>query len=204
MVLFCILGLWSCAGMYHETKVAAYNYTIKHQNLNDSIDYYYINDIMQKHKFRKYKNKEKRKGVAMVAVKLVNNSTDTIAVSYEKLNVYINQKKATLLSPLEYYTKVKQISWLYLCWCPISYISTKTEFRTSPPYGLYTTRKVYPVGLPIGLYNFFIARAANKNLKKDVINNDLMGRKIYPGGVATGYIYIQNPEGKELVINLDH
>jgi len=210
-LLVATVFLSSCASTYYASNPGAFTYKTAIKNDKDRVEYYFIFDVLKKMDLKKYANKERRKKVNMVAVKMVNNSDSTITLDRSHFSVISDNNKIKLYTPEEFYQFIKQKKGFYFFWVlfnpsyttttsPSPYYSNGYAY-VSPPQVKYHS---IPIGIPLALYNFFRAKAANKKLRADLKKNYLIGKSIPPGGVAYGYIYMQAPQNRALTISLDY
>ncbi|HEX8549468.1 MAG TPA: hypothetical protein VF691_21075, partial [Cytophagaceae bacterium] len=155
--IFTIGILSSCAGIYKTSNPAQFKYTTKRES--GPLEYYYITNVFERLGAAKYKRKEKKKGVTMVAFKLVNTSSDTLSITENNFKISNQSRNVLPLSPLQFYNKVKQKSGFYFFWnfVPNGYNTYQSQVVNGR---MILTSKFHflPIGMSISLLNFFIAR----------------------------------------------
>ena len=212
-LLFLIAAVYlsSCAGTYQASNPGSFNYKTVQVNEEQKISYAYIFDIFEKRGFHKYARKEKHKGVNMVAVKITNNSEQTIDLTPDHFSVASTGMQTLLYAPDEFYKIIRQQKGFYFFWLIGNPTFTTTSGGgtiTGNSYSgyYYTPPTTHVYGIPLGtglaFLNFFIAKHANKVLKADLKQNQLIGKSVEPGGSAYGYIYMQKPPDRNITISL--
>ncbi len=151
------------------------------KSAQDSISYSYVFDVIAKKDYKKYANKERRKKVNMVGIKLINESRKPITINADHFSVSSAGKPVKLYTPAEFYKIIHQKNGYYLLY-----------FISSPII----------VGLPIGLGNFFVAADANKELNIDLEQNQLIGKTVPAKCTIFAYVYMQQPPDSAITISL--
>lgn len=192
--------LSSCAGIYKRSNPADFRYTTKRES--GPLEYYYITNVFDRLGAKKYKRKEKKKGVVLIALKLVNKSSDTILITENNLKISNQTRNVILLSPMQYYNKVKQKSGFYFFWnfLPNGYYTNETSV-TNGQRVITPKYHFLPIGMSLSLLNFFVSRNSNKALKSDLFKYDLIGQKLLPGETVYGFLPAEEPMTNLLEIN---
>ena len=187
LLVFAML-LNSCACRYTKIKPETINYTSKSIENNILLEYKY--DLLGK----KYKKKETKNNIKLIAVKITNNTEKEIVFGRDFKLFYQNGNEVFLIETEKLYKTIKQrpASYLwYLFLTPLNlFFGTNT---TSNGYYTETSpTQVIPVGLVVGPGlmggNMIAANSANKKLKKELIQFDLNGKTIKKGETVYGLI----------------
>lgn len=196
------LFLNSCASGYKKINPTAINYGSKSLETNVLLEYKY--DLL----FKKYKKKETKNEVKLIAVKITNNSNRDITfgkdlkLTYEngfdlsylptdKLFKTLKQSPASylwylLLSPVQFYSGTKTTSNGYI---------TKTEPANTFPIGL-----IAGPGIAVG--NMIAASSANKNFKNDLTAFDITDRTIKQGETVFGLIGVNSNSYESIKVKM--
>ena len=180
-LVIAIVGLGSCASSYQAIQPAAVNYQTT--NTNKSVDFSYKYDVLGERGNKKYRKRESRKGIKIVAVRVINNSEKAFTFG-EDLSVHRNNAPVEILEPAYVHRELKQGVPIYLLYMLLT------------PMQLYTGEDSYPIGVIIGpgitAGNMITAGTANGRLLRELQSNFLNGRVIQPGETAYGLIGIRD------------
>ncbi|MDR6240655.1 hypothetical protein [Aureibacter tunicatorum] len=196
ILLMCIFG--SCASKYRKINPQSLTYTKGASN--EKIDFEYRYDLLNK----KYAKKEGKSSIRLVSVKLTNNTDENLTFGQD-FNLKTTSGRDINPVPLNsVYNEIKQGEAIYFLYLLLTF--TRLNISETNSSGGYTEVKTksYPIGLAIGpgiaLGNFFGARGANKNFKKDLMTYDLNYKSIKPGETIYGLvgIYANQYEGLEV------
>lgn len=146
------------------------------------MNYSYRTDVLDGSGNRKYAKKEAKKGVTLIAVKIVNNSGRTITFRND-IRIYAGQRNVFPLQGAMVAEQLHQIAPLYLLWGFLFVTITKYD-----DYGQPTSVTPLPIGLAIGLVNLGIASGANKTFKKSMEDYDILDKEIKDGETGYGFI----------------
>lgn len=196
---FLIVVLVGCASSYKKINPKTLNYISK--NTTNDLVFEYKYDLLDK----KYKKKEGKNNLKVVAIKITNNS-DVDYVFGNNLNlVYENGNSVLILDNEITYKSLKQspASYLwYLLLSPLKLYKTSTD-----SYGRPVNSVIFPIGIFLGPGlaggNMYGASQANKNFKKDLNDYEIIGKPIKKGETVYGIIGIKSDrfEGLKLKIN---
>ncbi|MFA9192028.1 hypothetical protein AAGV28_11680 [Flavobacterium sp. FZUC8N2.13] len=179
-LLIFTMFLNSCASGYKKINPETINYVSKSIENNIVLEYKY--DLLEK----KYKKKETKNNIKLIAVKLTNNSEKEIVFGKDIRFSYENGNEVSLIETEKLFKTIKQspASYLwYLLLTPMNLYTTGSngEQTSSTPIGL-----VVGPGLAGG--NMIAASSANKNFKNELMQFDLNGRTIKKGETVYGLI----------------
>jgi len=198
--LFAILILLtSCASGYKKVNPTSLNYISKSFTNDVVLEYKY--DLLE----NKYKKKEEKSKIKMVAVKITSNSDKDLVFGNNLQLVYENGNSVLLLENEKVYTTVKQspASYLwYLLLSPIQFYTYSTN-----QYGQTKVDNSFPIGLIVGPGlsggNMIAASSANSNLLKELRDYNIIGKTIKKGETVYGLIGIQSDSYESLKLKID-
>lgn len=194
-VLSLLFLLSSCAATYKPIMPERLNYNAHDVQNGISLSYKY--DVLRERGNRRYANKEEKKDVRIVAVKVTNNSDSDLIIG--RNTAFFSG--STQLFPLEANVAqrmIRQSSASYLPYLLLTFVNLTVIKKD----GYKTTQDVYPIGLALGpgitIGNMAVASSANGNLLRDLMANDLFDKKIKPGETMYGIIGIRGWDYKPL------
>jgi hypothetical protein len=182
---FLVLFLIGCASGYQTINPKIVSFNSKSAS----------NEILLEYKYElltnKYKKKERKHDVRLVALKLTNLSDKDLVFGQHLKLAYENGSLIKLLERDEIYQETKQIAgayFLYLALTPL-HLTINTSKQTGP----YSSESI-----PIGLFagpglagrNVIVASSSNKQYKKDLKEHYLLGRTLKKGETTYGLIGI--------------
>jgi hypothetical protein len=177
IVIICILS--SCAASYKRINPG----NLKYPDLDDSTFSYQYN-VLLKAGNRKLSKKEAKSQMRVVAVKIFNNTGQTL--EYRKnFRIYSGNNEVNLLGPVVTSANIKQTAGLYLLYLALTPTTLNVDNSGSIPIGLV-------IGPGIALGNMFVASGANKRFKEELLDNDLENRAIANGESFYGLITIKD------------
>ncbi len=179
-LLFFVLSifLFSCASTYKSISPGQLNYPSTSEI--SGLSYSYRFDVLEDTKNKKYANKEAKKGMKLIAIKLENNTNETVNLKRD-IDFYMGDRVIFPMEPQLIKSTIKQPAPLYLLWSLLWVVIYDCDFddcNTTP----------IPIGLGIGLINVGIAGSANKNFENELNQYNLLERDIAPGETAHGLI----------------
>jgi hypothetical protein len=137
---------------------------------------------------KKYTKKSAKKGISVVAVKIVNTSNKPLTFG-EDIKLYSGNREVMLLQPEVIHSELKQGVAIYLLYMPLTFLNLYTTNSrgqtTSTPIGL-------AIGPGLTLGNMLGAGGANNNFKQNLIDNNLINQVIEPGETKYGLIGLRN------------
>ena len=180
LICIVIIGiLSSCAATYKSIKPAE----LKYPALEDSTFSYQYNVILRAGN-RKLSKKEAKSHMRVVAVKIFNNTGQTL--EYRKnFRIYSGNNEVSLLSPVVASAGIKQTAGLHLLYLLLTPMTLDVDNSGSIPIGLV-------IGPGIALGNMFVASGANKRFREELLNNELENRAIANGESFYGLITIND------------
>jgi hypothetical protein len=188
LLLFSAMFLNSCASGYKKINPTTLNYGSKSIENNILLEYKY--DLLEK----KYRKKEAKNEIKLIAVKITNNTENDIVFGKDFKLFYDSDNQVSIIETEKLFKTIKQspASYLwYLLLTPIQFYSGETTTTN----GAYTETKPansFPVGLVLGPGlaggNMIAASSANKNFKKELMEFDINGKTIKKGETVYGLI----------------
>jgi hypothetical protein len=177
IVIICILS--SCAASYKRINPGNLKYPV----LDDSTFSYQYN-VIQRAGNRKLAKKEAKSHMRVVAVKIFNNTGQTL--EYRKnFRIYSGNTEVSVLSPVVASAGIKQTAGLHLLYLLLTPTTLNVDNSSSIPIGLI-------LGPGIALGNMFVASGANKRFREELLNNELENRQIANGESFYGLITIDD------------
>lgn len=189
IIVFCIAisSLTNCASSYKMIQPKSINYVSSNENSNVELQYKY--ELLHK----KYTKKELKKGIKLVAIKIINNSNKDLIFGKDIVLTYENDSEIYLVENKQVYKLLKQspLSYLwYLLLTPTNLFTTETNSS-----GIQETTSSTPIGLLLGpglaVGNMVAADAANKKFKTELLDYNIKGTVIAKGETQYGLIGIQ-------------
>lgn len=185
IALFVALLLNGCAASYHRINPQTLNYG--GHDIQQGVSISYKHRVMEEKGNKKYAKKEEKSGVRILAVKLTNDSNQALNVSRDLL-FYAGNNQVSLMEPTEIFNEIKQQSGWYYAYLALSFMN------------LYVTTdkgsNTYPVGVIVGpgltVGNVLTSNKANKNLKNELFEYDIVYRDIQKGETVYGLIGIRS------------
>lgn len=186
------LLLNSCASGYKKINPETLNYGSKSMESNILVEYKY--NLLDK----KYKKKETKNNIKLIAVKITNNSEKDIVLGQDFKLTYENGNDVSLMETERLFKTIKQSPASYLWYLLLTPMQLYSG-TTTTSNGFYTETKpanTFPIGLIVGPGlaggNMIAASAANKNLKNDLRQYDLQGKTITKGTTVYGLIGVNS------------
>ena len=194
-VLVAILN--SCASSYQKINPKTLNYASK--NIENNILFEYKYDLLKK----KYKKKETKKGVKLIAIKITNNSENDIVFGQDFNLVYENGNIINIIQTDKIFKQIKQSPASYLWYL----LLTPMQFNTSTSSnGQVQKSSSTPIGLLIGPGlaggNMIAASSANKNFKNELLEFDMNGKTIKKGETIYGLVGLTSNNYDSIKIKL--
>ncbi|WP_300599619.1 hypothetical protein [Niabella sp.] len=185
--------LFSCASGYKAIHPEKLQYI---QSREDSILAYKEN-VLQTARNRKFVNKEIKKELQVVAVRITNTTNNTLLYN-ANYKIYAGGNEIQLLDPAMAGKKIKQnagLHLLYLLLTPMRLNIATTSSNESIPIGLV-------VGPVLAGTNIAIAASANKNFRNELAYFDITSKQIQPGQTVYGLITLPNYHNAPLFLKL--
>jgi hypothetical protein len=199
MAFLVCLFLSNCASTYKKIAPETLNYSSKNSLNGVSFEYKY--DLLN----NKYKKKEYKNNIKLVAIKITNNS-DFDYIFGNNLNLsYENGDTVLVLEDEQTFQLIRQrpASYLlYLLLAPVQFSSG----TTTNSLGQTTSTNSFPIGLILGpaiaAGNMIASSSANNNLKNDLTKYSIIGKTIKKGETAYGLVGIQSSGYEALKIRI--
>lgn len=185
-ILFALLALCGCASGYKSIKPDITYYQSREDY--SGVELSYRMGILSEHRNKKYAKREDKKGIRVVAVRLMNNTNSPLVVG-EDFRFYTGDSELPLLDPSIVHAELKQgvpIYLLYLLLSPMQlYTSDEQGNVDATPIGLF-------IGPGIAVGNMLGAGAANQNFLRELMQYNIINKTIEPGETVFGLIGIRD------------
>lgn len=190
--------LSSCATGYQTVPTKQLTFASKNENQGVIMEYKY--DYLTK----KYANKQYKKGIKVVAVKIVNNSDKDLVFGENFSLSYANGIPLNVLGKEEVYQQLKQNSATYLLYLLLTPMRLETYETNS--YGYQETTSSTPIGYVVGpgvaATNVIISSEANKKFREDLNQYLSNGQVIKRGETFYGLIGIRASSFDQIIMKL--
>jgi hypothetical protein len=184
LICIVIIGIFaSCAATYKRINPGNLKYPVLERDSIFSYQYH----VLRRAGNRKLAKKEDKAHMRVVAVKIYNNTGQTL--EYRKnFRIYSGNTEVNLLGPIITSANIKQtagLHLLYLLLTPMQLNVNSGNSSSSTPIGLV-------IGPGLALGNMLVASTANKRFKEELLDNDLENRSIANGESFYGLITIND------------
>ena len=154
------------------------------------VQFSYAYDVLSIRGNKKYVKKEMKHGMRVVAVKITNNTQQTLELN-KNLKLVVGNNQTTPVEPTIVTNNLKQDTWMYLLYTPVALTFGAT---TTNNYGQVESQggTILPVGPLLAAGNILIALDANKNFRKELTKFNLLDKKIEPGQTVYGLITLHS------------
>jgi len=190
-----IILFTSCATSYKPIIPESVRFSAEENSSNFS----YRFDVLREAGNRKLSRKEERKLVRVVAVKLVNNTGQTLKYGYN-FKIYSENAEIEVLSASRTVSYIRQSVpsyLLYLALTPAKLTFTSGYKQSSFPLGLI-------LGPGLAGINMAISGTANKNLRTELETSTIIDKEIKPGETFYGLIGIYDNHFMPLTIKISN
>lgn len=185
LILFNCFLLASCAATYKPINPPSINYGA--HDLQDGIELSYQYDVLRGKGDNKYANKEYKKNIKVVAVRITNFTDTTINIGRD-LVFYSGSNQIFLLEPTAIKNSIKQHTPAYLPFLLLTFLNLTVTHNTPTS----TSTEVYPIGLFIGptvtAGNMAVANSANNKLLNELIDYNIFNKELKKGETTYGII----------------
>ncbi|NDK56692.1 hypothetical protein [Pontibacter fetidus] len=186
-----VILLSSCAGSYKSITPENMHYEVKSES--NGVVLQYRLGVLGEHGNKKYVKKESKNFIKVAAVKLTNNTANTIDVSND-VKFFSGPNQFSSLEPKLAHARLKQSVPIYLLYTLLTPLRLS---ETTYVNGIkQETRVIFPVGLIVGpgitLYNMITAGTANNKLLSDLQKYSVLNKQIAPGETLHGIVVIPN------------
>ncbi len=197
IILIIFFTLNSCAFKYNSVLVNDNGMSSK--SWEDDVFLEYQRDILMAHGNHRYAEKQKKKNISVVAVKITNDSYETMELG-KTYRLLADGQPVKVLSPYETASKIKQKKGIYLLYLLMTPINGQNYYNGSSTF--------IPVGVILGpaltLSNTAKAGKANKMFMNDLVYHSIENKEILPGQTIYGLIAVDNYGFEKLEIQLIH
>jgi hypothetical protein len=186
---FAFLAFFStrCASGYQNINPKIISYQSKSASNEILLEYKY--DLLHK----KYKAKESKHKVRLIAIKLTNLSDKDLIFGKDLKLITENGDPIRLLERDQVYKETKQIAATYLLYLALTPLQFTITRKTN---GVITSSESIPVGFVVGpglaARNMIVASSSNKRYKKELKEHYLLGRSLKKGETTYGLIGIRS------------
>lgn len=149
---------------------------------------------------KRYANKEFKRNLAGVGVKIENTSNVSVRLTPQNLKVSSATQEKVVLSPSEYASKVKQrvgVHLLHALWGPWAISWREDEDGNTKFKGIYI-----PAGLIVGVGNAMRASNANQANLATMETSSIWNADIAPGETLYGIVPIPSQSDEALIFSI--
>lgn len=197
-LLLVSIVLFNCASGYIPINPDDINYRSTFED-SSGIVLHYKYELLDK----KYKKKEIKKGVKLVAVKISNYSDKNLKFGKDFVLTYDDGTVLELMENETIFKSLKQSPAFYLLYLLLTPLKI---FTTEFTNGFTKKRNSIPIGLVIGPSltgsNMLASGSANKKFKKDLLDYNINGAIIKEGETMSGLIGIKSHKYDDLTIKM--
>jgi hypothetical protein len=193
---FFVFCFCSCATKFKTIDPKKTNFS--NEIFLDGVSLQYRYNILRERGNRRYANREEKKGVHIVAVKILNNSNKEIQIGHSA-NLHINNSKVGLLDPSFVWKSLKQPTLIY----SLYFFLVPVRRPPSVPSGNAIYQTLYIAGPGLALSNMFVAIKGNKQFLKELKQYNLAGKVIRPGEEESGLVYLVYTGYEPLTIRME-
>lgn len=195
LLLLVSVSFFSCSSKYRPVKLERFSYN--DEQVSNGVQISYAHNIQYSSRNKWYTKKERKFGMIAVAVKVENNSGETIDLSPANLRVYgPNGVARRLYTPMEYGEKVKQRTGRHLLHA--LYGPWVVSWETDASGNVDTNVFFLPVGAVIGIGNALRASKANRINIETLDRNAIWNKSVEPGEIVYGTLLMAGLHGDDL------
>ncbi len=192
-----LLLLTSCATSYKQIKPYKLNYS--GNSGTNEVEFSYQTNVLTTSGNKKYANKENKNDISIVAVRIINNSSEEITLG-KNASIQSNYAPVRLLSPTQITSKIKQNAGAYLLYL----LLTPMELQVQVNDKIDTYNIGYVIGPAISLLNIANASGANSAFGKELSEFSLLDKTIQPGETVYGLVGISNYSYSQLTLSTSY
>jgi hypothetical protein len=196
-LLLSVFMLCSCASGYKKINPATLNYVSKNIGNNIFLEYKY--DLLS----NKYKKKETKKEVRLIAVKITNNTNKDLVFGKNFQLIYENGSALNILPTEKIYKQLKQSPASYLLYLLLTPLQISNGSSTN---SYQQSNSSFPIGYAIGPGlaggSVYESSHANKNFKNDLNEFDINGKTIKKGETIYGLIGLNSKSYDAIKVKL--
>jgi len=197
VLLTITLLLTSCASGYKMINPKNLNYNSNSTNKDVTLNYKY--DLLDK----KYAKKETKREVKVVAIKITNHSENDLIFGKDIRLTYENGKELYILEKEKTFNSVKQNTIPYLFYLLLTPMTLNKTTINGNGIETSSTPIGFAVGPGLAAGNMIAAGSANKKLKNDLLNYDILGANIKKGETIYGLIGIKSDNYDSIKIKVE-
>jgi hypothetical protein len=191
----------SCAGSYKSISPENTHYEAKAESNGVVLQYKY--GVLGENGNKKYVKKESKNFIKVAAVKLTNNTANTIDVSRD-IKFSSGPNQFSPLEPTLAHSRLKQTVPIYLLYLLLTPLRMyETTYVNGVPH---ESRVIFPIGVIVGpgitLYNMITAGTANNRLLDNLQKYSVLNKQIAPGETLHGIVVIPNGSYNPLTIKV--
>jgi hypothetical protein len=142
--------------------------------------------------YKKYKKKESKHGLRLVAVKITNLSDKDLVLGKDLNLIQENQKPFNLLDSKTIYNDIKQIQGGYLLYLLLTPLRFYTTTNSSVAQNSYSVPIGYVIGPGLAIGNMVKASSSNKLCRNELKKFNLKDQTIKKGETTYGLIGIRS------------
>jgi len=176
-----IFVLTGCASYYRQINPPTVSYDSR--ETNEGVVFSYKYDVLRESGNKKFADKEIKKGVKLIAVKITNNTGSMLNIGRD-IAFYSGNKQLTPMNPIVIKESIKQITPGYLTYLLLTLVNVYVTNGSST--------QTYQVGLILGpavtIGNMAVAGAANKNLLKELDLYNIQDKDVEVGETVYGIV----------------
>ncbi|MBE15807.1 MAG: hypothetical protein ABNH00_14610 [Dokdonia sp.] len=196
-----LFAFTNCASSYKTISPKTLIYVSKTATEDVALEYKY--NLLDK----KYKKKEDKKGIKLVAVKITNNSGKDLTFGKDLKLVYENGDQVFVLDNDRVYNTLRQKPASYLWYLLLTPTMLNTTSSNSSSSGIGEETNSIPIGLVIGpgltAGNMIAASSANKKFEEELMIYNIYGTLIKNGATEYGLIGIDSDFYEALKIKVE-
>src|SRR6187402_2629652 len=158
-LILAVLSAMSCASTYKTLNPESFTYQNSYE-IKDTMRVSYLYGAQALTGNKRYDKRERRYGMASVAVRIENLSDSSMVLTRNNFKVYARGQAKAIYSPEAYSKKVKQwgaVHLLHSLWGPWAIHWEEDEYGETDVSFIYI-----PVGAIVGIVNAVKAANANK------------------------------------------
>jgi len=184
-----ILLLSSCAVSYRTIRPESLKYPSAVNEDGMQISYKY--DVLRSSGNKRYANKEKNRGLQLIAIQLKNQSDTTIRLSRD-CDIYADNVRVLPMEVGVINDRLKQKVWPYYFYLLMTFVQLNYSITTPTMITTGSWHIGYVLGPGLTLLNVTKASSANRNLFINLNVADIWNRDILGGETVYGLIGIES------------
>lgn len=179
--LIIIIVFSGCSTSYRPINPPTLNYNS--HDLQDGVELSYKYDVLREKGNKKYANKEIKKGVKLIAIKVTNHTGSVMNMGRDAA-FFSGQNQIFPMEPIAVKKSIRQITPAYLPYLLLSF-----SF-------LSVGGDAYPIGIALGpgltIGNMLMAGSANKKMLNELYEYNILSRDIQDGETVYGIIGVRD------------